>query len=380
MKRRKKGYGTIRKRKDGRWEGRYKDYSGNIRYLYCIKKSELVDKLNRLINGDDISVFDDVSGNMPLKLWYEHYIDIKRLQVKERSLYQIKIHIEKYVLPIIGDKILYKISTNDIINIIKNAEQQELKKNTINSIMRHMRAMFNYAFAEGVINKNPMLTLKTERDRKAMRRDLTPEEINILLKAVNITDYNFYLMLCTLLYTGIRTGELCALKWNDFSDDFKYMRIDESFTDLIYENDTKTLAGERTLPLNDYLQIEYQQKFNNLTDKEKGEVDKLVYINKRNRPFTSNNISLRLNSLKKYIRENMNVDIDEGITPHYFRHTFVSNGMRSGVSLKDMQELLGHSNSRTLLDYYAHTNNSSKNVSIKMIQDSIDLSRYDMNL
>ncbi|MGN0108241.1 MAG: tyrosine-type recombinase/integrase [Hominilimicola sp.] len=375
MKRRGKGEGTIRKRSDGRWEGRYIDSSGSTRYIYSTNKSELREKLDELTYLKDSNRFDDVAGDVALKVWYEHYIDIKRFQVKERSLNQIKMHIEKHVLPIIGNKILYKITTNDIINVIKSVEAKNLQANTINNVLRHMRAMFNYAFAERVINRNPMLPLKLERDRKSIRRELTSDEINLLLTAAIRTDYNYYLMLCTLLYTGIRAGELCALKWNDFSEDFSSMRIDESFTDLKYENDTKTASGERVIPLNEYLQQEYRNRFYNLSDAERKDLNQLVYVNRCHRPYTSNNISLRLNYLKRYIRENMHMEIDDKITPHYFRHTFATSGILNGVSLKDMQELLGHANTKTLLECYTHTNDFSKSNSIRVIQSAIDLSR-----
>lgn len=68
-------------------------------------------------------------------------------------------------------------------------------------------------------------------------------------------------MLCTLIYTGMRVGELCGLRWDDFSKDFSVIRIDESITDKIFENSTKTQYSERSLPLNVYLQQQYTERF-----------------------------------------------------------------------------------------------------------------------
>lgn len=179
-------------------------------------------------------------------------------------------------------------------------------------------------------------------------------------------------MLNTLLYTGIRVGELCALGWNDISPDFTMMRIDESFTDLKYETDTKTASGVRNIPLNSFLQEKYREKYNSMTIEEKEDRNRLIYINKCNNPYTSANISTRLRYIKRYIRENMNEEIDDSITPHYFRHTFTTLGIESGVSLKDMQELLGHANTKTLLDIYSHTSTGSKANSVNLIQQTIN--------
>lgn len=71
----------------------------------------------------------------------------------------------------------------------------------------------------------------------------------------------------------------------------------------------------------------------------------------------------------------MHMEIDDRITPHYFRHTFATSGILNGVFLKDMQELLGHANTKTLLECYTHTNDFSKSNSIRVIQGAIDLSR-----
>lgn len=77
-------------------------------------------------------------------------------------------------------------------------------------------------------------------------------------------------------------------------------------------------------------------------------------------------------SAQTLLRENMNEEIDDSITPHYFRHTFTTLGIESGVSLKDMQELLGHANTKTLLDIYSHTTIESKANSVNLIQMSIN--------
>ncbi len=77
---------------------------------------------------------------------------------------------------------------------------------------------------------------------------------------------------------------------------------------------------------------------------------------------------------RDYIAEHYNEDISlNTITPHYFRHTFATRGIANGVSIKDMQELLGHSDTRTLMDVYMHTNNIQKSNSITTIWSSFNI-------
>ena len=94
MKRRNKGEGTIRKRSDKRWEGRYTDSLGNTQYIYGKTKESVREKLLELTYIRNFTPMNEISGDVPLSIWYEHYLDIKRFQVKERSLNQIRLHIE----------------------------------------------------------------------------------------------------------------------------------------------------------------------------------------------------------------------------------------------------------------------------------------------
>ena len=117
-------------------------------------------------------------------------------------------------------------------------------------MLRHTKAMFKFATEEGVIKKSPFLYVKiNDTGSTKCRRILTNTEIEHLFTIARTTDYQFYLMLCTLLFTGIRVGELCGLKWNDFNEDFSSIRIDESLTNKKFENTTKTRYSMRVVPL-----------------------------------------------------------------------------------------------------------------------------------
>ncbi|MCC8161248.1 MAG: site-specific integrase [Oscillospiraceae bacterium] len=366
MKRRTKGEGTIRKRSDGRWEGRYIDSSGRTRYIYDTNKSKIREKLTEMSYIKDITIFNKVGGDVPLNIWFEHYIEIKEYQIKKRSVSQIKMafhnHIEPdHIEPVIGKKILFDITMNDIISVIKSLERKKLNPCTINNITTHMRAMFNFAYAEGSIARNPMLTLKRlEKESNNKRRPLTRTEISLLLTSAEKYDKSFHLILCILLYTGIRIGELCGLRWNDISEDFSSMQINESITDKVYENTTKSKTSVRQIPLNGFLKQALKERYESLPD-EKRKPNDWIFLNRFGTSYTSTTLNKRLKYLKTHMREEEHINIDPDITMHYFRHTFTCAGLENGVSIKAMQELLGHANTRTLLEVYAHTNHKSRN-------------------
>ena len=372
VKRRSKGEGTIRKRIDGRWEGRYIDSSGTSKYIYGHCKKEVREKLTEITYIQDKNIFDRVGGDVPLSIWFEHYIKIKQYQVKERSLYQINLAFHNHIEPVIGNKLLYKINTNDIIKVIDRLNSKKLNPTTIKNIVTHMKAMFNYALQEGSIPTNPTIAMHIEREQKSSRSDLSDEVINLILETVKSRDEKFHLMLCTLLYTGIRVGELCALKWNDIGDDYQSIRIDESLTDRRFESTTKTESSVRIIPIPEQLSREYRKwfiKMNSLYNK-KNLIDEYVFLNKMQRPYTSTTVSKKLKYIKELIKEKYEIDLSY-VTPHYFRHTFATIGLQNGVDIKDMQEMLGHADCKTLLKTYVHTNTSRKRASMNVIENSI---------
>ena len=375
MKRRSKGEGTIRKRSDGRWEGRYIDSSGTEKYIYGHCKKEVREKLTEITYIKDKNIFDRVGGDVPLSIWFEHYIKIKQYQVKERSLYQINLAFHNHIEPVIGNKLLYKINTNDIIKVLDKLNAKKLSPATKKNIVTHMRTMFNYALQEGSIPSNPTIAIHIERVQKPSRFDLSDEAIDLILRTAKEHSQKTYLMLCTLLYTGIRVGELCALRWNDIRDDFHSIRIDESLTDRRFESTPKSESSVRVIPMNEQLSIEYKKWFSKSVETYKYDKstvgDAYVFLNKFQRPYTSVTVDKNIKYLRELASERYNVDLTY-VTPHYFRHTFATKGLQIGVDIKDMQEMLGHSDCEMLLKIYAHTNIQRKQKSVKAIEESIN--------
>ncbi len=232
MSRRTKGEGTIRRRSDGRWEGRFVNCIGETKYIYGQNKAENRRKLQEFTYNNDSRVFNDIRGDIELDIWFEHYIEVKKRMIKARSLSQIMQAYKKHISPVLGGKIMCQITPNDVINFLNILESRDLSKTSVGNILTHARAMFKFAAEEGVIAKSPFLYVKQDRKPKKTRRNLTDEEITHILEVSRALDYPMYLMISTMLYTGIRAGEMCGIKWNDFDAKFTCLRIDESITEV----------------------------------------------------------------------------------------------------------------------------------------------------
>ena len=95
-----------------------------------------------------------------------------------------------------------------------------------------------------------------------------------------------------------------------------------------------------------------------------------MFINRCNRPYKTDNIDQKFRYLRKCISEIYPEDDFSGITPHCLRHTFATNGINSGISVINIQSLLGHADTRTLLDTYMHIGYDDKKASIDKIEES----------
>lgn len=364
QKRRNKGSGSIRKRPNGTWEGRYTDSSGKRCSVYGSSKSEVSKKIENLTYTRNTTQYDNIGGDIQFKIWFEHYINIKSLQIKEQSLDQIKFAFYKHIEPYIGNKPMCNINYNDVMIVVSNLQNKGLSMSTILNVISHMKAMFNFAKEEGILQKSPMFAMKIESKPKTTRRALTNEEINLLFNYIKKTDYKFYIILSTMIYTGIRPGEVCGIKWEDFDDDFSSIDINESITNNRYEkHEVKTTSSKRIIPINNFLQETFKSIYKRL-DKPTG----YVFTNNWKRTYTSAYIGIRFKSLKNALEKEKGIDLGD-ITPHYLRHTFATIGVQNGVSLIDMAGLLGHTNDRMLLEVYAHSNLERKAKSVDIITD-----------
>ena len=117
MSRRTKGEGTIRKRSDGRWEGRYVNCIGETKSVYGQSKSDVKRRLQE-ITYNDSKIFRDVRGDIELDIWFEHYIKIKKIMINARSLNQIKLAYKTHIKPVLGHMIISLFSPNDVANLI----------------------------------------------------------------------------------------------------------------------------------------------------------------------------------------------------------------------------------------------------------------------
>ncbi|MFZ3580363.1 site-specific integrase [Virgibacillus sp. DJP39] len=221
-----------------------------------------------------------------------------------------------------------------------------------------------------------------EKDNSIVQKYLEKEELEELLTVTKNEGLEGDLLAFTMLaYTGLRVGELVALKWNDIDFDNHTLRVIRTYYNptnnkLKYQLLTpKTKTSRRIISIDELL-IKMLRIYSNEQNKIKKENkpfyhDKnFIFATNEGFPKTLKAISIRLQRLLK------KTTIEKAITPHSFRHTHTSLLIEADVHIKEIQERLGHADIQTTMDIYAHMTKNIKRESSKKFSNLMnDLSK-----
>jgi integrase len=158
---------------------------------------------------------------------YEEHVsslDISQ-KTKEGRLYDIK----RYALPVLENLNVDKITDQMIHKIMTSSDFLEKKQSRQKDILKHIRLAFNFAWEKGYIGKNPTPKKKFKIGQKLLSV-LTEEEAKLLLSKARESLHPWYYVWCLAIYTGLRNGELYALKWSNIKLTTKKIAVNASWT------------------------------------------------------------------------------------------------------------------------------------------------------
>ena len=377
-RKRKNGEGTVRLRKDGRWEGRvvigYDEKNRpKTKNVLAKTKSECVEKLKRLQEQYAPPKSDKVKPDMPFRewmdFWYQNYSKPK-LRPTTRSGYEGRIY--QHIIPELGSIPLDQLTQNDLQQFYARLKKsgrllhtehygKGLSDRMVRACHMNCRSALEKAVQDGLIRVNPAVGCKLPPKKAREMQVLTREEIQRFLIQAKAEGY-FELFLLELT-TGLRRGELLALQWDDLNLETGELQVTKQVyrtkEDGLLISQPKTKSSIRTVslppPLLNILK-EYKESVNSRW--------MFPAPVKEDSPLDPAYIRTRLHLILEHAQ-------CKQIRFHDLRHTFATIALGNGMDVKTLSAMLGHVSAATTLDIYTHITNPMRSEAAAKIDQRI---------
>ena len=361
-KKRANGEGNIRKRKDGRWEGRYsagyhpdtgkrimKNVLGKTQ-AECKAKLAAAMEENKSI---DVSRADEYTVATWLRSWYEFYA---KPNVRVATADRYHLMIETYTIPRIGHIKLSKLTTRDLQKLYKELMESGrtnrksghgnpgLSSTTVRSVHLMLHSAFERARKEKLIASNPTEDCIAPKVEKHEMQILQPQHIKAYLDAAEKREVlpMFYLE----LVSGLRKGELTALLWTDL--DIENCTISVSKQYIKNPNGELTLSRPKTETSVRKVSIPQDAVDLLIAEHQKHPENPYMFPSpKTGGMFDPDSFRHTHEKILKTIGA-------EHIRFHDLRHTFATLSLKNGVDVKTLSSTLGHYSAGFTLSTYTH--------------------------
>jgi integrase len=383
-KRRANGEGLLRQRKDGRWEVRVPtardDETGKMGYkiIYGKTQAEAKEKRDEYLlavkTGTYVEPKKDMFGEY-IEKWLERYV---KPGVKESTYSLYYSHVKTHIKPAFEKVELQKLNTNKLQDFY-NEKFKTLSGSAVNLLHLLIHRCLEHAVEEREILRNPNNTRIIKRPPVKAKevQPLSQEELKKFLEVAQ--DDAFYPLFLLDLHTGLRKGELLALKWKDVDFQSSTIFIERSLGRIkkpgekgtkVIESTTKTEAGKRTVPIPKEIvevlekqQTEQRERLEELGQKVTEE--NYIFDNGFGKSIEARWFLRRL----KIVLEKAELRTD--IRVHTLRHTFGTMLAQAGENPRNLQELLGHADIRTTLGTYVYSSLNDKKKAVNRLSKLI---------
>ena len=376
LKGRELGVG-ITQRKNGTYQGRFKDRFGNTKTIYNRKLSDLRKELAVAIaeNENLLSIRKEVT----LDKWFEKWVELyKKKSVRPNTLREYTHIYNKNISPFLGERNINSIIKSDIQMLIDKASDDNYKYERQSKIKVILNDIFSRAIEDDLMIKNPAKGVKLRADKELKAFALTAEQQIEFLEASKGTFYdNLYNV---AINTGLRPGELFALTQEDIYLEEGYIDVNKTLVYQKYLDDKcktfhieppKTKQSYRQVPINSechkYLEKQFELK-DIVKRKRPKEQNDYLFVTSYNTPLNSQIYSDSIKAIVKQINLTRSFDNEFPVfSGHTLRHTFATRCFEAGVQAKVVQSYLGHATLKMTMDLYTHVTDDKASVDIERI-------------
>lgn len=345
----------------------YTDREGKSRQLDRVAYGK--DEAKELERRLHCELSEETTRKITLQQLYDEYISAKKYEVRESSLHKTKSWLAYYVLPTLKDYRIDRITTSilqkwklNIEECTTGTDKHKLSLITKQNIFGEFRAMMNYAVKMEYLIKNPLSTLGNFRDAYDGKHEMdfyTSNEFLQFIKSAydfakksdkesgSIHEWNYYVFFNIAFYTGMRKGEINALKWIDIENDI--IHITRSITQKLQGGDRETppknKSSIRSIQIPKPLQKVLSEHYRRYSQIDRFSDDWRI---------CGGETCLRDSTIEKRNKLYAETAGLKKIRIHDYRHSHASLLANNGINIQEIARRLGHSKIEITWNTYSH--------------------------
>ncbi len=354
---------NIYKRKDGRWEGRYiAGYTAagkaNYRSVYAHSYNEVKQKLGEAVLKSG-SPSAPKTASVSVSEWFNQWLETLKTRVKESTYFIYKRYVDNHITPFFADIPLNRL-TEEILQRFVNSKK-DLSAATVQDIFVFLRSGLRAAEKELCL---PRLCEDVVLPKTAPQplRVFSKSEQQRIERYIAASDNPNHIGVLICLYTGLRIGELCALRWEDINFERGILTVRRTIQRIaddvnggtkVVVSPPKSISSQRQIPLPTFI----LQRLKNHRERFR-ECEYVLHID--GKPIEPRTYQYMFQSLLK------KAGVEEAKF-HTLRHTFSTRALELGFDIKTLSEILGHANASVTLRIYAHSLDEHKRQSMELL-------------
>jgi integrase len=272
--------------------------------------------------------------------------DLEALGRKPTTLDNYRAILRSHLLPRFGELAVSSVKKHDVEEFMAALTETGKAARTRSGIFKLLSQILTFAQRHGWCEENPCRSVRRPQVRECSEiRFLNQEELDALISTVNVSEGPFgptdRAIFLTAAMTGMRQGELLALRWRDVDWEAKRIQVRRNYTRGHWST-PKSRSGERAVPLSGKVEVELRAHYRH--SRFSGE-DDLVFAN----PLSGE--VLPHGSLVRRFKKTLKAAGVRKVRFHDLRHTFGTRIAAAGVPMRVLQEWMGHRDYRTTLIY-----------------------------
>jgi integrase len=374
MGRRGNGEGTISRRKDGRWEGRYyvpTEDGPKRKVIYGKTRAEVSEKLTKALSDRANGIVYD-NENITIGEYLDVWLKGSVYGSVRQSTYDRDTNlVNNHVKPVLGSLKLKKLNSAHVQNFYRNRLDTGLSASTVRKIHDILRRGLAQAVDWHLTQRNVADVVKPPRPVPKEIVALSADETRRLLDAA--AEDRLEALYVLAVHTGMRQGEMLALRWQDVDIENAVLSVRRTLTrrgGKIAFGQPKTKKSRRSIRLTpqavDALRAHLERQLRDMEILGDHYQDQgLIFTTDTGAPINPSNLRQRSFTplLKRAGLPHMRF--------HDLRHTCATLLLSRGVHPKFVQELLGHATIAITLDTYSHVIPSMGDATAKAMEDAL---------